>query len=94
MDVLGADGLQMLNLGLPPLPKFEMGGVVGSSNPAAVKLDQSRINAIGTTNNAVSINITDSGTSAQGIDKRMVEGLRYVVTQELIRHKRSGTGVI
>ncbi len=93
MDMLGERGLHMLNRGLPPLPKFATGGVVGSLNNVSMNLDSNRIE--NSSSNNVNFNIDNRGGGGQGNgNKQLMKELEAAVTHVLIKQKRAQTGLV
>jgi hypothetical protein len=94
MDMLGERGLHMLNRGLPPLPKFATGGVVGSLNNVSMNLDSNRTE--NSSSNNVNFNIDNRG-GVQGDgkgSKQLMKELEAAVTHVLIKNKRAQTGLV
>lgn len=70
------------------------GGVAGGITPVVLNLDPNKKNGSGDTNFHFDIDNSNRGADGQLQSRQLVEGLRSVVVQELIRQKRNGSGLI
>lgn len=70
------------------------GGVAGGATPVELNLDSNKKNGSGDTNFHFDIDNSNRGADGQLQSRQLIDGLRSVVVQELIRQKRNGSGLI